>query len=159
MPSARSATAARRLAAAASGGQHEPRTRKAALYAIAALTGLAVSVAGNVGHIQAGPGQPVILADRLTAATSPPAAAAALATSTKRRGRGESPEKRAIAIFPASCVASLAKAPIRGERGVNGESAELENPQSGKCLIEGQDRRLGFLCDACFSGGALPSRR
>src|SRR5260370_25569829 len=43
-----------------------------------ALTGLAVSVAGNVGHIQAGPGQPVILADRLTAATSPVAAFAGL---------------------------------------------------------------------------------
>jgi hypothetical protein len=36
-----------------------------------AVTGLAVNIAGNVGHIQAGPGQPVILADRLTAATSP----------------------------------------------------------------------------------------
>ena len=43
-----------------------------------ALTGLAVSVAGNVGHIQAGLGQPVILADRLTAATSPLAAFAGL---------------------------------------------------------------------------------
>jgi hypothetical protein len=43
-----------------------------------ALTGLAVSVAGNVGHIQPGPGQPVILADRLTAATSPLAAFAGL---------------------------------------------------------------------------------
>jgi hypothetical protein len=43
-----------------------------------ALTGLAVSVAGNVGHIQAAPGQPVILADRLTAATSPLAAFAGL---------------------------------------------------------------------------------
>ena len=43
-----------------------------------ALTGLAVSVAGNVGHIQAGPGQPVILADRLTAVTSPLAAFAGL---------------------------------------------------------------------------------
>ncbi|MGO9217281.1 MAG: hypothetical protein ACLP5E_05830, partial [Streptosporangiaceae bacterium] len=30
-----------------------------------ALTGLAVSVAGNIGHIQAHPGHPVILADRL----------------------------------------------------------------------------------------------
>jgi hypothetical protein len=30
-----------------------------------ALTGLAVSVAGNIGHIQAGPGHPVIVADRL----------------------------------------------------------------------------------------------
>jgi hypothetical protein len=43
-----------------------------------ALTGLAVSVAGNIGHIQAAPGHPVILADRLTAATSPIAAFAGL---------------------------------------------------------------------------------
>jgi hypothetical protein len=43
-----------------------------------ALTGLAVSIAGNVGHIQAVPGHPVILADRLTAATSPIAAFAGL---------------------------------------------------------------------------------
>jgi hypothetical protein len=43
-----------------------------------ALTGLAVSVAGNIGHIQAVPGHPVILADRLTAATSPIAAFAGL---------------------------------------------------------------------------------
>jgi len=44
-----------------------------------ALIGLAVSVAGNIGHIQAQSGQPVILADRLTAATSPVAAFAGLA--------------------------------------------------------------------------------
>jgi hypothetical protein len=43
-----------------------------------ALVGLAVSIAGNVGHVQARPGQPVILADRLTAATSPVAAFAGL---------------------------------------------------------------------------------
>lgn len=43
-----------------------------------ALTGLTVSVAGNIGHIQAGPGQPVSLADRLTAAASPLAAFAGL---------------------------------------------------------------------------------
>jgi hypothetical protein len=43
-----------------------------------ALTGLAVSVAGNIGHIQAAGGHPVILADRLTAATSPLAAFAGL---------------------------------------------------------------------------------
>ena len=43
-----------------------------------ALIGLVVSVAGNIGHIQAEPGQPVILADRLTAATSPIAAFAGL---------------------------------------------------------------------------------
>ncbi|HEY1616506.1 MAG TPA: hypothetical protein VGG25_02755 [Streptosporangiaceae bacterium] len=44
-----------------------------------ALTGLAVSVAGNIGHIEPEPGHPVILADRLTAATSPLAAFAGLA--------------------------------------------------------------------------------
>lgn len=44
-----------------------------------ALIGLGVSVAGNIGHIQPAPGRPVILADRLTAATSPVAAFAGLA--------------------------------------------------------------------------------
>ncbi len=46
---------------------------------LTALVGLSVSIAGNIGHIQAEPGQPVILADRLTAATSPIAAFAGLA--------------------------------------------------------------------------------
>jgi hypothetical protein len=45
---------------------------------VTAVTGLFVSVAGNVGHIQAMPGVPVTLADRLTAATSPVAAFAGL---------------------------------------------------------------------------------
>jgi hypothetical protein len=44
-----------------------------------ATTGLLVSIAGNVGHVQALPGQPVILADRATAAASPVAAFAGLA--------------------------------------------------------------------------------
>jgi hypothetical protein len=43
-----------------------------------ALIGLSVSVAGNIGHVQPAPGHPVILADRLTAATSPLAAFAGL---------------------------------------------------------------------------------
>jgi hypothetical protein len=42
------------------------------------ITGLIVSVIGNVGHIQPLPGQPVTFADRLTAATSPLAAFAGL---------------------------------------------------------------------------------
>jgi hypothetical protein len=45
---------------------------------ITAVTGLLVSVAGNIGHIQPMPGAPVTLADRLTAATSPVAAFAGL---------------------------------------------------------------------------------
>jgi hypothetical protein len=42
------------------------------------LVGLAVSVAGNIGHIQPLPGHPVLLADRFTAAGSPLAAFAGL---------------------------------------------------------------------------------
>jgi hypothetical protein len=45
---------------------------------VTAVTGLAVSVAGNVGHIQALPGVPVTAADRVTAAVSPVAAFAGL---------------------------------------------------------------------------------
>ncbi len=46
-----------------------------------ALTGLGVSIAGNVGHIQPVPGHPVMLADRLTAAASPPCAACSASAS------------------------------------------------------------------------------
>ena len=42
------------------------------------VVGLVVSVAGNIGHIQPLSGQPVLLADRLTAAASPLAAFAGL---------------------------------------------------------------------------------
>jgi hypothetical protein len=42
------------------------------------LAGLAVSVTGNVGHIQPLPGVPVTVAYRITAATSPVAAFAGL---------------------------------------------------------------------------------
>jgi hypothetical protein len=45
---------------------------------VTALAGLAVSVAGNVGHIQPLPGRTVLPSDRLTAATSPLAAFAGL---------------------------------------------------------------------------------
>jgi Protein of unknown function (DUF2637) len=45
---------------------------------VTAVTGLTVSVAGNIGHIQPVLGEPVTLADRLTAATSPVAAFAGL---------------------------------------------------------------------------------
>jgi hypothetical protein len=45
---------------------------------VTTMIGLTVSVIGNVGHIQPLPGQPVTLADRLTAAASPLAAFAGL---------------------------------------------------------------------------------
>jgi hypothetical protein len=73
-----------------------------------ALTGLGVSIAGNVGHIQAQPGHPVILADRLTAAASPVAAFAGLSvgllvvkmTRQRRPARAEEPR-----IVPALVLA------------------------------------------------------
>jgi hypothetical protein len=45
---------------------------------VTAVAGLAVSVTGNVGHVQAVTGSPVTMADRLTAAASPVAAFAGL---------------------------------------------------------------------------------
>ncbi len=73
-----------------------------------ALTGLGVSIAGNVGHIQPVPGHPVMLADRLTAAASPVAAFAGLSvgllvvkmTRQRRPARPEEPR-----IVPALVLA------------------------------------------------------
>ncbi len=78
-----------------------------------ALTGLAVSVAGNVGHIQAGPGHPVSVADRLTAAASPLAAFAGLSVGllvvkmTRQRAAAE-PRHASV---PAALVLSRPPAP------------------------------------------------
>ena len=75
-----------------------------------ALTGLAVSVAGNIGHIQAAPGHTVMLADRLTAATSPLAAFAGLSVGllvlkmTRHRANA--------APRPHGAPAALAAAPV-----------------------------------------------
>jgi len=85
-----------------------------------ALVGLAVSIAGNVGHIQAQPGQPVILADRLTAATSPVAAFAGLTVGllvlkmTRKRAYGRAQEPRittALVLAPPPTDADMAMRP------------------------------------------------
>jgi hypothetical protein len=81
-----------------------------------ALTGLAVSIAGNVGHIQPAPGQPVILADRLTAASSPVAAFAGLTVGllvlkmTRQRtcGRAQDPHIAAALMLAPPVTASAA---------------------------------------------------
>jgi hypothetical protein len=78
-----------------------------------ALIGLAVSVAGNIGHIEAQPGQPVILADRLTAATSPIAAFAGLAIGLlvlKMTRQHASPRATTVASRPALVMASASSA-------------------------------------------------
>ena len=53
---------------------------------VTALTGLAVSVAGNVGHIQASPGDPVSLADRHDCGDQP---ARGVRGPVRRAARGE----------------------------------------------------------------------
>jgi hypothetical protein len=82
-----------------------------------ALTGLAVSIAGNIGHIQAVPGHPVILADRLTAATSPIAAFAGLSVGllvlkmTRQRTHAATPEPRfapALVLAPPPAPGNMA---------------------------------------------------
>jgi hypothetical protein len=69
---------------------------------VTALAGLAVSVAGNVGHIQPLPGQPVTMADRLTAATSPLAAFAGLTVGllVLRMNRQRGADRSAAATGP-----------------------------------------------------------
>ena len=86
---------------------------------VTALVGLTVSIAGNIGHIQAEPGHPVILADRLTAATSPIAAFAGLAigllvlkmTRQKAGRRAAEPAPRPVLMLAPHQVNEPAPAP------------------------------------------------
>jgi hypothetical protein len=70
---------------------------------------LAVSIAGNIGHIQSQPGHPVIPADRLTAATSPIAAFAGLTAGLlvlkMTRLQGSSPIAASAALVQATELA------------------------------------------------------
>jgi hypothetical protein len=90
-----------------------------------ALTGLTVSIAGNIGHIQAEPGHPVILADRLTAATSPIAAFAGLTVGllvlkmTRQRACSHAREPRIVPALmlappPPTITGTTADAEVNG---------------------------------------------
>jgi hypothetical protein len=118
-----------------------------------ALTGLAVSVAGNIGHIQAVPGHPVILADRLTAATSPIAAFAGLCVGllvlkmTRQRTHVAAPESRFAAVLV------LAPPPAPGNMATGaqpGASPAAHLHPSGEVIRYRADRgpRPGLLRDA-----------
>jgi hypothetical protein len=95
-----------------------------------ALIGLAVSVAGNVGHVTGRPGRPVILADRLTAATSPLAAFAGLAIGLlvlkmTRQGAGR-PEaaapRRVLALASQGVPAVVPRVVVRQAPAAAGEA-------------------------------------
>ncbi len=86
-----------------------------------ALTGLAVSVAGNIGHIQAWPGHPVILADRLTAATSPLAAFAGLSVGLLVVKMTRQPtDAAARGLAPAAALALAWPTPLSAPNGLRG---------------------------------------
>jgi len=118
-----------------------------------ALTGLAVSIAGNVGHIQAVPGHPVILADRLTAATSPIAAFAGLSVGllvlkmTRQRFHASVPEPR---IVPALVLAPP-PGPGNMATGAQPDGSPAANSRwAGEAIRYRSDRgpRPGVLRDA-----------
>jgi hypothetical protein len=102
-----------------------------------ALTGLAVSIAGNIGHIQATPGHPVIPADRLTAATSPLAAFAGLAIGllvlkmTRRQATTPMPD---APPHPALALAGdPAAAGVPGHRAAGSAGTDLLRDASAIC--------------------------
>jgi hypothetical protein len=114
-----------------------------------ALTGLAVSIAGNIGHIQALPGHPVILADRLTAATSPLAAFAGLSVGllvlkmTRRRDR---------ALPDETTSAAALDLPARAARtGPHPSPAAL-------AIVDGNATQPDCM-HRCDNGGAVPAHR
>jgi hypothetical protein len=106
-----------------------------------ALTGLSVSIAGNIGHIQAAPGEPVIVSDRLTAATSPVAAFAGLAIGllvlkmTRRQGtRASSGGSRpALVAVPDAGAAALPCRPAASNE-ADDQPDGAPNPQASTSL-------------------------
>jgi hypothetical protein len=135
-----------------------------------ALTGLAVSVAGNIGHIAPQPGHPVILADRVTAATSPLAAFAGLAIGLlvlKMTRRQASPPQMAVPRRPALVLASrpatdhtVSPGAAEGAAGVGPrpgrhQSAQPSGPGVGEDLL-GDARAI--CLDAAARGERLSQR-
>lgn len=118
-----------------------------------ALTGLTVSVAGNIGHIQPEPGRPVLLADRLTAATSPVAAFAGLSVGllvlkmTRQRTTARTREPRiatALVLAPPPATATAAA----GAEATGGAPAYLRWPGEASGQRDGTRPGPGLLRDA-----------
>ncbi|MGH3401312.1 MAG: hypothetical protein ACRDRJ_02165 [Streptosporangiaceae bacterium] len=128
-----------------------------------ALTGLSVSILGNIGHIQAAPGQPVIMADRLTAATSPIAAFAGLTIGllvlkmTRRQGVAKS---TAEAARPALVLATgPVTADVPGHLAAAAGVAEQSGPVAPRQEPPGWPSvRAGLLSDASAIRAAAATR-
>jgi hypothetical protein len=124
-----------------------------------ALTGLAVSVAGNIGHIQAIPGEPVTLADRLTAATSPLAAFAGLFVGllvVKMTRRPASRRPRApLMLAPPSAATVLPMRPVPTASATAGPRRSPA-PRCGSHLAERQCPRAAAQPAHSGPGAAWP---
>jgi hypothetical protein len=134
-----------------------------------ALTGLAVSIAGNIGHIQALPGHPVILADRLTAATSPIAAFAGLSVGllvlkmTRRHAHARTEQPRlATALVlapPAAACMPAGTAPSTSATGRFHPSGEAARYRDGRGPHPGVLRDASAIYqDAAMRGERLSQR-
>lgn len=125
-----------------------------------ALTGLAVSVAGNIGHIQAVPGHPVIMADRLTAATSPIAAFAGLAIGllVLKMTRGHA-VMQATSVPPRPTLVSAKN--LDDISGYSGVSNGHEYQPRSQGPAEGGGVPAELLRDACalYAAGAARGQR
>jgi hypothetical protein len=128
-----------------------------------ALIGLAVSVAGNIGHIQAEPGQPVILADRLTAATSPLAAFAGLTVGllvlkmTRQQGEEHPREpgmNSAVVLASGAPAVGAAAAQVQSLRAVTRATQPRETPESDDRSVAGPDAGLLDEAAAIFQRAA-----
>jgi len=129
-----------------------------------------VSVAGNIGHIHAMPGHPVILADRLTAATSPLAAFAGLSVGllvvkmTRQRAcapaRGPVPAALVLAghaVGPGRYPRSTASRSANGLVGRPGD--DLAGPGGGMAPDPGLlDAASAIYRDAAARGERLSQR-
>jgi hypothetical protein len=105
-----------------------------------ALTGLVVSVAGNVGHIQPLPDQPVTVADRLTAAVSPLAAFAGLTVGllVLRMNRQRTTGASSAAAAP---FLHLVPANAEGANGCHATAADAMGA-SGSAAVQDQSAAL-----------------
>ena len=116
------------------------------------LLGLAVSMAGNVGHIQLVPSHPVLLADRFTAAASPLAAFAGLTVGllVLRMNR-----QRASAHTGVGAIDHGRLLPATAEHG-NGLQPVLTSWAPGPVVAANHDQaqqpRASGLTDGCTSG-------
>ena len=132
-----------------------------------ALLGLAVSVAGNIGHIAAEPGRPVILADRLTAATSPLAAFAGLALGllvlkmTRRQVSTGVPAVVSRPVLVLAAAAGSSEAPAAGSWPESCRSAR--RPAAETVGQDGADARLirdaRAICAEAAARGERVSQR